>query len=109
MLERMWKKRNTPPLLVGLQAGTTTLEISLAFPQKIGHSIYYLRTQIYRSWAYISKRCSNIQQGHMLHYIHSSLIYNSQKLERIQMPFNRGMNTENVVHLHSAIKKPMTS
>jgi hypothetical protein len=21
----MWKKRNTPPLLVGLQAGTTTL------------------------------------------------------------------------------------
>jgi hypothetical protein len=33
---RMWRKRNTPPLLVGLQAGTTTLEISLAIPQKIG-------------------------------------------------------------------------
>jgi hypothetical protein len=33
--ERMWRKRNTPPLLVGLQAGTTTLEISLAVPQKI--------------------------------------------------------------------------
>ena len=30
--------RNTPPLLVGLQAGTTTLEVSLAVPQKIGHS-----------------------------------------------------------------------
>jgi hypothetical protein len=29
MLARMWRKRNTPPLLVGLQAGTTTLEISL--------------------------------------------------------------------------------
>jgi hypothetical protein len=27
MLVRMWRKRNTPPLLVGLQAGTTTLEI----------------------------------------------------------------------------------
>ena len=27
----------------------------------------------------------------MLHYVHSSPIYNSQKLERIQMPFNRGM------------------
>jgi hypothetical protein len=25
-------------MLVGLQAGTTTLEISLAIPQKIGHS-----------------------------------------------------------------------
>jgi hypothetical protein len=37
MLVRMWRKRNTPPLLVGLQAGTTTLESSLAVPQKIGH------------------------------------------------------------------------
>jgi hypothetical protein len=25
MLARMWKKRNTPPLLVEFQAGTTTL------------------------------------------------------------------------------------
>ena len=39
---RCWQgcgERNTPPLLVGLQAGTTPLEISLAVPQKIGHSI----------------------------------------------------------------------
>jgi hypothetical protein len=34
----MWRKRNTPLLVVGLQAATTTLEISLAVPQKIGHS-----------------------------------------------------------------------
>jgi hypothetical protein len=34
MLARMWRKRNTPPLLVGLQVGTTTLEINLATPQK---------------------------------------------------------------------------
>jgi hypothetical protein len=33
---RMWRKRNTSPLLVELQVGTTTLEISLAVPQKIG-------------------------------------------------------------------------
>jgi len=39
----------------------------------------------------------------MLHYVHSSLIYNSQKLERTQMPFNRGMDTENVVHLHNGV------
>jgi hypothetical protein len=38
MLVRMWRKRNTPPLLVGLQACTTTLDISLVVPQKIGHS-----------------------------------------------------------------------
>jgi hypothetical protein len=34
----MWRKSNTPPLLVGLQAGTTTLEISLEVPQKIGYT-----------------------------------------------------------------------
>jgi hypothetical protein len=37
MLARMWRRRNTPPLLVGLQACTTTLEISLVVSQKIGH------------------------------------------------------------------------
>jgi hypothetical protein len=34
----MWRKRNTPPLLVGLQADTSTLLISLVVPQKIGCS-----------------------------------------------------------------------
>jgi hypothetical protein len=38
MLERMWKKRDTPPLLVELQTGTATLEISVVVPQKTGHS-----------------------------------------------------------------------
>jgi hypothetical protein len=32
MLARMWRKKNTPPLLVGLQAGTNTLEISYVVP-----------------------------------------------------------------------------
>jgi hypothetical protein len=39
----MWGKRNTLPLLVGLQACTTTLEISLAVPQEIGHSTEELK------------------------------------------------------------------
>ena len=39
----------------------------------------------------------------MLHYVHSSLIYNSQKLERTQMSLNRRMDTENVVHLHNGV------
>jgi hypothetical protein len=33
------EKRNTPLLQVGLQAGTTTLEISLVVSREIGHSI----------------------------------------------------------------------
>jgi hypothetical protein len=35
MLMRIWRKMRTPPLLVGLQAGTTTLEIILVVPQKL--------------------------------------------------------------------------
>jgi hypothetical protein len=37
----------------------------------------------------------------MLHYVHSSLIYNSQNMERTQLSFNRGMDTEYVVHLNN--------
>ena len=44
-----------------------------------------------------------LKERNMLHYVHSSLIYNSQKLERTQMPLNRAMDTENVVHLHNGI------
>ena len=39
----------------------------------------------------------------MLHYIHISLIYNSQNLETTQVPLNRGMGTENVVHLRNGV------
>ena len=35
MLARMWKKRSIPPLLVGLQACTTTLETSLWFLREL--------------------------------------------------------------------------
>jgi hypothetical protein len=38
MLTRIWRKRNTSPLLLVLQTGTTTLEISLAVLQKTEHS-----------------------------------------------------------------------
>jgi len=39
----------------------------------------------------------------MIRYVHGSLIYNSQKLERTQMSLNRGMDIKNVVHLHNGI------
>jgi hypothetical protein len=35
MLARMWRKRNTPPLLVGLQACTTTLKSVWWFLRKL--------------------------------------------------------------------------
>jgi hypothetical protein len=30
-------------------------------------------------------------------------IYNTQRLERTQMSFNGGMDTENVIHLHNGV------
>jgi len=70
-------------------------------PQKIGHST--TSGPSYTTSGNIPKRCSNIKQGHMLHHVHSSLIYNSQKLESTQMSFNRGMDIENVVILHNGV------
>jgi hypothetical protein len=55
MLARMWRKRDTPPLLVGFQACTTTLDISLAVPQKIGHST--TGGSCNTSPGHISRRC----------------------------------------------------
>jgi hypothetical protein len=37
MLEKMWRKRNTPLLLVEQQTDKITLEINLVIPQKIGN------------------------------------------------------------------------
>ena len=35
MLERVWRKRNPIPLLVGLSVGATTVENSMEIPQKL--------------------------------------------------------------------------
>jgi hypothetical protein len=92
----MWRKTNTLPLLVDLQTGTTTLEINLPIPQKIGN-ISTLKTQVYHSW-YIPKRCPTIPEGHMLQDIH---ICKSQKLETTQMSHNGSIYT---MEYYSAIK-----
>jgi hypothetical protein len=92
----MWRKRNTPPLLVQLEAGTTTLEISLAVSQKTGHStedpaIPLLGIHTKDAQTCNKDTCSII------------FIYNSQKLKTTQMFLNRRMDTENVVHLHNGV------
>jgi hypothetical protein len=43
-----------------------------------------------------------MNQGHVLHYIHSTVICNNQKLKTTQMSLNR-MDTENVAHIHNGI------
>jgi len=65
-------------------------------------TFHYLRNQLFLSWVYTQKMLQHTTKTHAQH-VHSSLIHNSQKLERTQMPFNRGMDSKNVVHLHSGI------
>jgi hypothetical protein len=95
------EKEEHNPLLVRLQAGTTALEISLVVPQKIRNS--FICGPSYTTPRHIHKKCSKVQQGHTLYYVHSCLIYNSQKLETTQMSYNRGMDTENVLHLYNGV------
>jgi hypothetical protein len=55
---RMWRKRNTPTLLMGLQAGTT-VEISLSVSQKTGQSTTTGGPN-YTILGHILKRCSDM-------------------------------------------------
>jgi hypothetical protein len=91
----MWKKRNTPPLLVGLQADKTTLEIILrkleiVLPEDPAIPLLVIYPK--DAPTYNKDTCST-----------SSLIYNSQKLGTTHMSLNKRMNTENVVHLHNGV------
>jgi hypothetical protein len=79
MLVRLWNKRNTPPLLEGVQTCTTTLEINLVVSQEIGNSCPSRSS--YAIPEHIPKRCSTILQGHLLNSVHNSFNHNSQKLE----------------------------
>ena len=49
----------------------------------------------------ISKGCSIVLQGHVLNYVHSSIICHGQNLETTQIPLDQRMEKENVVHLHN--------
>ena len=94
-------ERNTLQLLLGLQTGTTILEINLEIPKKIGNRSTWRSS--YTNLVHILKRCPTTTHGYMLHYFHESLICDSQMLETTQMPNNRRKDTENVVHLHNKI------
>jgi hypothetical protein len=69
----------TPPLLVGVQTCTGTLEINLEVPQKIGDISASIPS--YTASEDISKRCPTITQGQLLIHFHSSFISNNLKLE----------------------------
>ena len=78
MLERVWNKDNTP-LLMGVKHGTATLQVSMAVSQKIGNQTTSRPNS--NTLGHIPKGCSIIIQGHLLNYVHSTIICNSQNQE----------------------------
>ena len=73
MLERLWSKGNTSALLVGMQAGTDPLDVSVAIFQKIKKQPSSRPSNT--TFGYIPKKCSIIPQGHVLSYVHSRTLF----------------------------------
>ena len=99
MVERMWGKGNTLALLVGVQTGTTALYISMAISQKIRKQPPSRPSNT--TFGYIHKGCSVLPQGHVLNYVHSSIVCHSQNLEITEMLLDQRMDKENVVHFYT--------
>ena len=94
MLARMWRKRNTPSLLVVQPLWKSVWwflrKLDIVLPEDPAIPLLGIYSEMLQL----------VIRTHISH-VHRSLIYNSQKPERTQMSFNRGMDTENVVHLHN--------
>jgi hypothetical protein len=67
--------------------------------QKIGNSSFSRCN--YTTPMHISKRYTTIKHGHLLNYVHCGFICNSQRLETSLMSFNRRMDKENMVQVHT--------
>ena len=76
MLERLWGKGNTPALLVGVQASTTPLDISVVISQNIRKPPSSRSSNT--TFGYISKGSSTIPEGHALNYVYSNIVCHSQ-------------------------------
>ena len=81
MLERMWSKRKTHPLLVGKQPCTTAC--MSWFLRKLGVNLPQIPAIPLGN---ITKRCPIIPQKYLFNYVHSSNICNSQNLEKPRCP-----------------------
>ena len=99
MLERLKGKRNTSALLVGVLAGTASLDVSVVISQKIRKQPSSRLSNT--TFGYLSKGCSIMPQGHVLTSVHSSSFCHNQNLQTTYMPLDRRIDKENVVHLHN--------
>ena len=85
MLARMWRKGIPLTLLVGMEAGTATLENSMEVPQKVENRATQdpeiVPLGIYPN----TYKCSDLKV-HLHPNVYSSNVHNSQTMERAKMP-----------------------
>ena len=74
--------------MMGMQAGTATLENSMEVPQKVENRATLQPSN--RTAGYLPQRykCSNLK-GHLHPNVYSSNVHNSQTMERAQMSIDR--------------------
>ena len=84
MLERLWDKVNSPVLLVGVQAGTAPLDVSVVISQKIRNQPSSRPKNT--TYGYIFKGCSIVPQGHVLNYVYISIVCHSQTWKQSKCP-----------------------
>ena len=80
------EKGTLPALLMGMQAGTTPLDVSVAISQKIRKQPSSRPSNT--TFGYISKGCSIVPQGHVLNYIHSNLFVIARTWKQPKCPSN---------------------
>ena len=66
-------RREHSALLVGMQAGTTPLDVSVAISQKIRKHPSSRPSNT--TFGYISNGCSIVPQGHVLNYVHIAALF----------------------------------
>ena len=97
MLERVWRKWNSPMLLVGMCVGAATMEDIMEITQKTKNRVAI--QSINSTPGYISRQNSN-SKSYMHQYVHSNTIHNSQDREKAVFT-GRGM--EKMFHTHPYI------
>ena len=87
-------------LLVGLEIGATTAENSMESPQETKHRITIRSSNPMPG--HLSRE-NHDSQRHMYSNVQCSTIYNSQDMETTYMSIDRGVDQEELVHIHNGI------
>ena len=107
MVAKMQRKGNPLILLVGMQAGTATLENNMEVPQKVKNRATLTPNNCTTSYLPKIQKCSDLK-GNLHPNVHSINVHNSQTMERVEIYIDRWMNKEDMIHTmgyYSAIRK----